>query len=131
MHALCNSLRYVLPVCMLCVLNKPFDRFMYDVFILQNQHQQYMDKHGEWVDGRESQMIYRTPHKDEAINLKVEHTVRHPDLRLRVISVKLDDKGRIQIADSQSSSTSIDSTAPELFTETQEICDDGEVSDTI
>lgn len=104
---------------------------MSDVFIIQNQHQQYLDKHGEWADGREGNTIFRTPHKDEAINLKVEHTVRHPDLRLRIVSVKLDDKGRIQVTDTNPSSTSIDSTAPELFTADEEICERQGVSDTM
>lgn len=71
---------------------------MTDVFILQNSDDLYLDRQGEWVSGGEAASLYRSPHKDEAINQMVEVTVRHPELRIRVIQCHLDDRGRPSIA---------------------------------
>lgn len=104
---------------------------MSEIYIIQNQHQQFLDKHGDWVDGRESQTLYRTTYKDEAINVKVEHAVRNADLRLTVIPAKLDERGKIALPESYPSSTSIDSSSTNLFTGLKEICCEAAPSDTI
>lgn len=62
-------------------------------FIIQNQHHFFLSKNGEWLDGREANALYKTIHKDEAINMKVEHSVRDPNLRLRIVDCSLNDKG--------------------------------------
>jgi len=46
---------------------------MSDAFILKNQHDQFLDKHGEWIDQADVSALYRTAHKDEAINRMVEY----------------------------------------------------------
>lgn len=74
---------------------------MSNVFIIQNQHNCFLDKKGDWVDQAEARSLYRTHHKDEAINVKVEHSVRRPDLRLRVVSCNIDHKGQLQIVTQQ------------------------------
>lgn len=66
---------------------------MTEAFLIQNQHQQFLDKHGTWVDGSEAQTLYKTAHKDEAINIKVEHSVKDVELRLSIVSCKLNEKG--------------------------------------
>lgn len=70
---------------------------MSDVFILQNHDSLYLDKHGQWTDGRDANALYRTTHKDEALNQKLELTVKHPELRLTIVNCRLDDKGRPQL----------------------------------
>lgn len=67
------------------------------LYVIQNQHKLFLDKHGEWVDGSDSQTLYRTAHKDEAINVKVEHAVRSPELRLTLVPVTTNERGRLQI----------------------------------
>lgn len=88
------------------------------LYIIQNQHQHFLSKQGEWLDGSESASIYRTEHKDEAINLKVEHAVRQPELRLKIVTCTANEKGRLQLdaTTPPSASTSIDSTPDESFT---------------
>ncbi len=97
---------------------------MDSLFIIQNQHQMYLDKHGEWVDGSDSQLLYRTAHKDEAINVKVEHAVRSPDLRLTLVSVHCNERGRLLLnpepkTQAPATSPSIDSGANESFNTTE------------
>lgn len=67
---------------------------MSNVFILQNYDGRYFDKHGQWVTAGETATFYRTPHKDEAINQRLELTVRHPELRITIVNCTLDEKGR-------------------------------------
>lgn len=89
---------------------------MTDVFIIQNQHHQFLDKHGTWVESGDSAQLYRTAHRDEAINIKVEHSVRDPNLRLSIRPCRLDAKGRLQImADIEHSS--VDREAKDRFTQ--------------
>ena len=73
------------------------EQLMTEAYVIQNQHAHFLDKNGEWSNGRENQSVYRTLHKDEAINVKVEQSVRNPELRLRVIPCALNDKGQPQI----------------------------------
>ncbi len=71
---------------------------MSDTFILQNQDQLYFTRQGDWVDGRDATALYHTTHKDEALNQKLELTVRSPELRISVVNCNLDSKGRPQLA---------------------------------
>lgn len=70
---------------------------MSDVYVLRNQDHRFFDKHGDWSDGSDANSLYRTPHKDEALNQKLELTVRHPELRITVVDCQLDAKGRPQL----------------------------------
>jgi len=58
---------------------------MLPVFLLQNQHDQYLGKSGEWLSGTDSKTLFRTQHKDEAINQKVEVAVKQADARIQII----------------------------------------------
>ena len=59
---------------------------MLAVFLLQNQYDQYLSKSGEWLDGADSKTLYRTVHKDEAINQKVEVAVKQADTRAKIVN---------------------------------------------
>ena len=58
---------------------------MLSVFLLQNQYDQYLGKSGEWLSGADSKTLYRTQHKDEAINQKVEVAVKQADTRAKIV----------------------------------------------
>ncbi|WP_053979324.1 hypothetical protein [Marinagarivorans algicola] len=66
---------------------------MTEVYLLQNSENLFLNKRQEWVDGSEAASLYRTPLKDDAINTKVEITVKAPDARITIIVCTLDDKG--------------------------------------
>lgn len=72
---------------------------MTNVFIIQNQNGLLLSKQGDWVDGVNAGQVYRTLYKDEAVNVKVELSVRDPGLRLRILSCAAPDKGQLQLAE--------------------------------
>ena len=68
---------------------------MSNIYILQSQSDLYLSKSGDWVSGDDSKVLFRTQHKDEAINQKVELTVKQPELRVNVGIAQLGDKGKL------------------------------------
>ena len=67
---------------------------MKKVFILQNQQQAFLNKHNEWIDGREPNLLYRTPHKDEAINQMFEVSSKDYTLRVHLLECPLSDRNQ-------------------------------------
>lgn len=65
---------------------------MNEYFVVKNQHGQYLNKQKEWVDGSEPKSLYRSKHKDEALNLVVELSAKDIYLRAMAFSCELDDK---------------------------------------
>ena len=88
---------------------------MSEVYIIRNQDHLYLNKQGEWVDGGDSQCLFRTAHRDEALNMKVELSVRHPQLRLTLVAGALDDRGHLVLSGSEASSSAIDTEHEGLF----------------
>lgn len=70
---------------------------MSEVFLLCDQHQHFFSKTGEWLQSGDSKALYRSPHRDAVINEKVELTVKHPDLRIKIVSAQQSDNGRVTI----------------------------------
>lgn len=71
---------------------------MVHAYILKNQHDLFLDKHGQWVDQADAIQLYRTLHKDEAINCMVEYSVKNPDLRIKVETCAVNAKGHLVLA---------------------------------
>ncbi len=62
---------------------------MSTLYVLQNQHGHFLkkvaaDKHKEWGDGQEPQALFRTIHRDEALNMLVETNSQAIDLRITI-----------------------------------------------
>ena len=70
---------------------------MSHVYVLTNQHQQFLSKSNEWIDGRESTKLFRTEHKDVAINQMFEANTRNVSLRIELLECPLDSKKHPQI----------------------------------
>ena len=66
---------------------------MTSVFVVKNQLGQYLNKQQEWVEGSDSHTLFRTLHKDEAINTVFEVSSRDIYLRAEAIACELDAKG--------------------------------------
>lgn len=66
---------------------------MSDLYILRNQHGQFWGKQKEWLDGSDRGALYRTRHKDEAVNLMVELSARDFEQRIRVVDCRADERG--------------------------------------
>lgn len=65
---------------------------MTQTFILQNQDKLFFGKNKEWVDGYDANSVFKTPHKDEAVNQMFEITSKDYKQRVKVIPCELDDK---------------------------------------
>jgi hypothetical protein len=61
---------------------------MTTVFVIQNQHGHYLNKQLEWVDGHDKRTLYRTVHRDEAINLIFEQSSKNIELRAHPVECK-------------------------------------------
>ncbi len=66
---------------------------MSEIFILQNQHNLFLGKQNNWLDGRDLNALYKTPHKDEAINQMVEASSKDYTQRIKIISCPPNEKG--------------------------------------
>lgn len=63
------------------------------IFILQNQHQQYLEKSLEWNNEADPNQLFKTPHKDVALNQLMELNSKDILLRASVISCELSSAG--------------------------------------
>jgi hypothetical protein len=66
---------------------------MNNVYVIQNQHSQFLSRQKEWLEKTEIQALFKTPHRDLAVNEWVELTAREPEARARVVSVETSSKG--------------------------------------
>lgn len=73
---------------------------MNQTFILQNQDKLFFGKNKEWVDGYDANAVYKTLHKDEAVNQMFEITSKDYKQRVKVINCELDEKA-LPIIDSE------------------------------
>lgn len=65
---------------------------MTKVYIVQNQDKRFLSKQRGWVDGREPTALFRTPHKDEAVNEMFEANARDYSQRVALIECPVNDK---------------------------------------
>jgi len=55
------------------------------VFVIRNQNGHYLGRNGEWLDGSHVPGLFRTEHRDVAMNELVEVNLRDFDLRGEII----------------------------------------------
>ncbi len=65
---------------------------MSQVFILQNQNQYFLNKHREWIDGHDAGLVYRTPHKDIALNEMIEVNSKDITQRIRILECEVNSR---------------------------------------
>ena len=65
---------------------------MSTVFLLQNQRKQLLGKSGDWLDGRTPATLYRSAHKDEALNQLFEAGSKDHSLRITMMVCELNSK---------------------------------------
>src|SRR5690606_41564599 len=64
------------------------------VFVIKNQADLFLNKQGEWVDDAQPATLYRTVHRDEAVNTVFEVSAKDMYLRAEVLACKVDEKGQ-------------------------------------
>ncbi len=58
---------------------------MKTIFVIRNQNSHYLGRHGEWLDGSHVPGLFRTEHRDAAVNELVEVNLRDFGLRGEII----------------------------------------------
>ena len=66
---------------------------MKTIYLIRNQRQHYLGRHGEWLDGSHVPALFRTAHRDVAVNELVEVNLRDFDLRGEIIAREADEDG--------------------------------------
>jgi hypothetical protein len=64
-----------------------------EIYVIRNQHQHYLGRNGEWVDGSHLPALFRTPYRDAALNELVEVNLRDLSLRAELLSCATDAHG--------------------------------------
>jgi len=62
------------------------------VFVIKNQQGLYLSKQQEWVSGADNPLLFRTQHRDEAINTVFEVGLRDIHLRAEAVACEVDAK---------------------------------------
>ncbi len=71
------------------------------MYILQNQEGYFLSKSGEWTDGREASQLFRTLHRDEAVNQLFEVNSRDFSLRITLLECEATSKNLPIITEDQ------------------------------
>lgn len=71
---------------------------MSDVYLLQNQDKLFLGKQKDWLDGRDRNSLFKTPHKDEAVNQRVEISAKDYTQRIALLLCPIDERGLPVIA---------------------------------
>lgn len=70
------------------------------VFVIKNQTGQFLSKQQEWLDAGQSQTLFRTAHRDEAINTVFEVSSKDIYLRAEIVACPVDGKGQPLLGES-------------------------------
>jgi len=62
------------------------------VFVIRNQHQQYLGKQQNWLSGADAKLLYQTQYHDEALNTLIEVNAKDIELRGEILEVELNEK---------------------------------------
>lgn len=66
---------------------------MNQIFLLQNQDKLFLNKQKEWVDARDLGSLFKTVHKDEALNQLFEVNTRDFSQRIHIVTCGLKANG--------------------------------------
>ena len=66
---------------------------MKKLLVIRNQNNHYLGRHGEWLDGSHVSALFRTEHRDAALNELFETNIRDCDLRGEILECEVDKHG--------------------------------------
>ena len=92
-------------------------RVMSELFILQNQDKLFLGKQNQWLDGRDLNALYKTAHKDEAVNQMFEASSKDYTQRIKVVSCQANEKG-LPLLDPDTMPEPLPKLGKDLFEET-------------
>ncbi len=65
---------------------------MKDVFIISNQNGLFLGKQAQWLDENEPAAVWRSPHRDIALNHLIESNARDIDQRMVLLQCPVNEK---------------------------------------
>jgi hypothetical protein len=65
---------------------------MKEIFVICNQHGQFLGKQGQWLDESEPAAAWRSPHHDVALNHLIENNARDIEQRLVLLQCPVNEK---------------------------------------
>jgi hypothetical protein len=63
------------------------------LLVIRNQNNHYLGRHGEWLDGSHAPALFRTEHRDVALNELFETNIRDFALRGEILACEADRHG--------------------------------------
>lgn len=69
------------------------------LYVIQDSYGRFLSRQDEWVEGGSRETLFRSEHRDLALNTLIELNTRDVDLRATVVTVDCDDQGRPLTAD--------------------------------
>lgn len=70
---------------------------MRKAFIITNQYGHYLGKQREWLSGNDRRQLYRSEHRDDAVNTVFEMSSKDFDLRASIDECELDEQGQPRV----------------------------------
>ena len=105
------------------------------IFVIQNQYGHYLNKQSEWVDGRDKRILYRTVHRDEAVNTVFELSSKDVALRAAPLECEVDENNHPKVEAGpaifapQQQDTAAETTASDTEIQTEDAISGGNDSD--
>jgi hypothetical protein len=95
---------------------------MKEVFVISNQLGLFLGKQGQWLDESEPTAVWRSPHRDVALNHMIENNARDIEQRLVLLQCPLNEKDIPLLGDAEAARR----TAPVTFDEPEAVQADEE-----
>jgi hypothetical protein len=80
---------------------------MKEVFVICNQHGQFLGKQSQWLDESEPAAVWRSPHRDVALNHLIESNARDIEQRLALLQCPLNEKDIPLLGDAEPARKSV------------------------
>ncbi|HNE26796.1 MAG TPA: hypothetical protein PKZ68_02740 [Pseudomonadales bacterium] len=90
---------------------------MREVFVISNQQGLFLGKQGQWLDESEPTAVWRSPHRDVALNHMIESNARDIEQRLVLLQCPLNEKDIPLLGDAELARR----TAPVTFDEPEAV----------
>lgn len=97
---------------------------MKDVFIISNQNGLFLGKQAQWLDENEPAAVWRSPHRDVALNHLIESNARDIEQRMVLLQCPVNDKDVPLLGDAEPARR----TAPVTFDEPENNAADSELA---
>lgn len=97
---------------------------MKDVFIISNQSGLFLGKQAQWLDENEPAAVWRSPHRDIALNHLIESNARDIEQRMVLLQCPLNERDIPLLGDAEPARR----TAPVTFDEPETNMADGDLA---